>query len=88
MSLIGFGFTIVQFFQRLEDIPGAKPARYPNAPVYLGLALISCGIVALAVSIWQYRWTTRYMWSGDFAPIAGIKKDRLATPLSGSRSSS
>ena len=37
VSLIGFGFTIVQFFERLPDLPGSKPAYFPEAPYYLGL---------------------------------------------------
>ena len=41
-------------------------------PQYLGLALIACGVLALVISIWQYRWTVRYMWGGSFAPIAGM----------------
>ena len=49
-SLIGFGFTIVQFFNRMEDFPDAKPSRFPDAPRYLGLMLITCGIAALFVS--------------------------------------
>src|SRR5215469_692463 len=56
VSLIGFGFAIVQFFERLEQMPGGLPASHPGAPRYLGLALISCGVLALLVSIWQYRW--------------------------------
>jgi putative membrane protein len=36
ISLIGFGFTIVQFFDRMEDMPGVKPAQFPDAPRYLG----------------------------------------------------
>jgi putative membrane protein len=81
ISLIGFGFTIVQFFERLQDLPGVNPARHPAAPRYLGLALIACGIVALVVSIWQYHWTIRYLWSESYAPIAGMTKERLQTPL-------
>ena len=81
VSLIGFGFTIVQFFERLQDLPGVSPARHPAAPRYLGLALIACGILALAVSIWQYHWTIRYLWSGDFAPVAGMTKEGIQTPI-------
>jgi putative membrane protein len=40
ISLIGFGFTIVQFFDRMQDLPGVASARYPEAPRYLGLMLI------------------------------------------------
>jgi putative membrane protein len=81
VSLIGFGFAIVQFFQRVQELPGQSPARHPAAPWYLGLALIFCGILALIVSIWQYHWTVRYLWSGSFAPIAGMTKEGLQTPI-------
>ena len=43
-TLIGFGFTIVQFFDRLETVSSAKPALAPHLPRYLGLALIFSGI--------------------------------------------
>ncbi len=59
VALIGFGFAIVQYITHLEQIPGTRPAYLPHAPEYLGLALISCGILALVISIWQYRWTVR-----------------------------
>ena len=73
VALIGFGFAIVQYFNHLQQIPGTRPAYLPTAPEYLGLALISCGILALVISIWQYRWTVRYLWGGSFAPIAGMR---------------
>ena len=81
VSLIGFGFTIVQFFQRMEALPGTVPGRHPTAPRDLGLALIGCGIMALLVSIWQYHWGIRYLWSGSFASIAGVTKEGMQTPL-------
>ena len=81
VSLIGFGFTIVQFFQRVPALPGANPVRHPDAPWYLGLALIFCGVLAHLVSIWQYHWTVHYLWTGDFAPIAGMTKEGIQTPI-------
>ena len=81
VSLIGFGFTIVQFFERLQDIPGANAMHHPAAPYYLGLALIFCGVLGLVISIWQYQWTIRYLWSGSFAPLAGMTKEGLQTPV-------
>jgi putative membrane protein len=72
VALIGFGFAIVQYISHLEQIPGARHGYLPHAPEYLGLALISCGALALVISIWQYRWTVRYLWSGSFAPLAGM----------------
>ena len=47
VALIGFGFAIVQYFNHLQQIPGARSAYLPTAPEYLGLALISCGVLAL-----------------------------------------
>jgi putative membrane protein len=74
VSLIGFGFAIVQFFQRLQQTPGTQAALLPAAPKYLGLALMSCGVLALVISIWQYNWTVRYLRSGPFAKVAGLKE--------------
>ena len=37
VSLIGFGFAIVQFFERLDQTPGIHPARYPRLRGTLGL---------------------------------------------------
>src|SRR5437763_16856931 len=79
VSLIGFGFAIVQFFQRFEQMPGARPADYPNAPRDLGLALISCGVLSLLISVWQYLWGIRSLWSGTFAPIAGLTREGMHT---------
>lgn len=80
-ALIGFGFTIVQFFERMHSMQDVSPARFPEAPRYLGLALILAGILALAVSIWQYRWLLRYLWSGSFAKVAGVERGPVNTPL-------
>jgi len=81
VSLIGFGFAIVQFFERFAQMPGARPADYPNAPRDLGLALISCGVLAMLIAIWQYVWSIRYLWGGTFAPIAGLKREGMHTPV-------
>jgi putative membrane protein len=80
-ALIGFGFTIVQFFARIEETPGAAPAYFPHAPRYLGLSLIFCGVMALVISIWEYHWGLRYLWSGNFTVIAGVTPEGKATPL-------
>lgn len=73
ISLIGFGFTIVQFFQRLQTMPtiGGRQMR-PQEPRDLGLALIATGVIALAISLYQYHRITRYLNSGPFQQIAGI----------------
>ena len=81
VSLIGFGFAIVQFFDRMLQMPEAKSAFLPGAPRYLGLSLIACGIAALVISIWQYWWTIRYLWGGSFAPIAGMTREGKQSPV-------
>ena len=81
VALIGFGFAIVQFLERLQQMPGVRPAEYPNAPRNLGLALISCGVLALLIAVWQYLWIIRYLWGGSFAPIAGPTREGVQTPV-------
>lgn len=81
VSLIGFGFAIVQFFERLAESSSVSPPRYPEAPLYVGLALIFCGILTLVVSLWEYRWILRYLWGQDFAAIAGMTKEGKQTPM-------
>ena len=81
VSLIGFGFAIVQFFERFHNMPGAAPARYPDAAWYLGLTLIFCGVVAMVISVWEFRWTIRYLWGGSFEKIAGVTTEGRQTPL-------
>jgi putative membrane protein len=74
VALIGFGFTIVQFFERLRDMQGVAPASRPEAPLYLGLALIGAGVLSLVISEWQYRRIVRYLWSSQFRAIAGLEE--------------
>ena len=81
VALIGFGFAIVQYLNRLQQTPGARSAYLPTAPEYLGLALIACGVLALVISIWQYRWGLRYLWGDPFTPIAGVTKEGKQTPV-------
>jgi putative membrane protein len=80
-ALIGFGFAIVQYLRHLEQVPGARAAYLPHAPEILGLALIGCGILGLAIALWQYRWTVRYLWSGSFASIAGMTREGKQSPV-------
>jgi putative membrane protein len=78
---IGFGFAIVQFFERLQQTPGVRPVYISHSPQYLGLALIACGILTLLVSLWQYWWSIRYLWGEPFAPVAGVTKEGMQTPV-------
>ena len=65
--------TIVQFLEHVAAISGARPALVPSAPVGLGLSLVGAGTVGLAIAIWEYVAMTRYLWSGDFASVAGVQ---------------
>ncbi len=81
-SLIGFGFTIVQFFQRFQDLPAGKQPWLPGAPRYLGLALIFSGVLSLALSTLQYRSINLYLRSNGFEVLATEKRGQWqsATP--------
>jgi len=81
VALIGFGFALVQYLNHLQQIPGARAAYLPEAPRYLGLALIACGILALAISLWQYSWSIRYLWGEPYTPLAGVTKEGNHTPV-------
>ncbi|HEX7273207.1 MAG TPA: DUF202 domain-containing protein [Casimicrobiaceae bacterium] len=81
LALIGFGFTIVQFFERLNATEGVAAALQPQAPRYLGIALIGTGVVAMLIAIWQYHAMARYLLSKEFEPIAGVGEVVRHTPL-------
>ncbi|QJP12643.1 DUF202 domain-containing protein [Starkeya sp. ORNL1] len=81
VSLIAFGFTIVQFFERFGNMPGVADASDPQAPRYLGLAMIAAGILALVVSVWQYHRVSRYLNGGNFTPLVGVEDGPIHTPL-------
>ena len=82
VSLIGFGFTITQFFARMRDMSGdaMRPMR-EEAPRDLGLTLIACGVGALAISAWQYHRGIQYLRSPAFEAVAPLKKASLLTPI-------
>lgn len=81
VSLISFGFTIVQFFQRLAQTESqAARALNPDAPRILGLALIGVGLLCLAISSWQYRAGVKYMWQPKYQAIAGIDERPHRSP--------
>jgi putative membrane protein len=81
VSLIGFGFAIFQFFYRFQQSPSVSSVQFPNAAWYLGLALISCGVLAAVFALFEYRWVSRYLSSGGFAAIAGVGEHGRSTPL-------
>jgi putative membrane protein len=80
IALIGFGFSIVEIFNRLAAMPGVAPALEPRMPRYVGLFLIAAGVFGLLISTAQYLWVSNYMWSPQFRPIAGLREGPMQTP--------
>jgi putative membrane protein len=80
-ALIGFGFTIVQFFDRFPAASNTGPELQLDIPHYFGVALIGAGVIALLISVWQYVWVKRYLWSEPFVPIAGARQGGMQTPI-------
>ena len=75
---------------RLRDRPVLRTlrtdARSPTCclsrrPRDFGLALISCGVLALLIAVWQYLWIICYLWGGSFAPIAGPTREGVEMPV-------
>lgn len=85
-ALIGFGFTIVSFFDQLKKMGGDAPTQGPgflqvNLSRYMGEGLILTGIAALIIATWQYELMIRYLWRDEFTPIKGFTSGRKRTPL-------
>jgi putative membrane protein len=80
VSLIGFGFTVAQFFQRLQG-SATDDVRHlgPEAPRNLGLVLIAAVVISLAIFTSQYHSATAYLRSGEFSAIASVSKKPLHT---------
>jgi putative membrane protein len=55
LSMIGFGFTIYNFFQYLPQELAAGNIRRPQAPRNLAMVLIALGTLALMAAAWQHR---------------------------------
>ena len=77
-ALIGFGFTIFQFFQRMAQMEGVHAARYPHTSRLLALALIGIGVGGLIMALIVYRQTISYLHGPEFALIQGAGDRRLA----------
>jgi putative membrane protein len=54
LSLIGFGFTIYQFFRYLRETAGAPQLLRIEAPRNFGMALVMLGVVMLSLGIWRH----------------------------------
>src|SRR5262245_27695036 len=83
VSLIGFGFTIFQFFQRLSQMPGVQKPREPWLPEALSVALVVVGTFGLLVAFLEYRWIVRWLWSPEFRDLVGPRDKPMWTPMAG-----
>jgi len=88
-ALIGFGFTIVQFFHSNLIVANAVPIRHPEMPRYMGLALIAAGVLALLVALLASTaplhaiyWEPRFCRTGGTGPGAGRDTDLCGRNLS------
>jgi putative membrane protein len=79
-ALIGFGFTIFQFFEHFNQMPGVGAPRHPGSARLIALGLIGCGTGALIVAIIDYRQVIHYLWSDEFQEIAGVGDSQRTTP--------
>jgi len=82
ISLIGFGFTVAQFFDKMRaKLPeGVRDVR-PDVPRNLGLVLIGAGVVSLAVFTWQYHRAILYLRGPPYDAIAGVGDKPLRTSV-------
>ncbi|HWU53876.1 MAG TPA: DUF202 domain-containing protein [Rhizomicrobium sp.] len=80
LSLIAFGFTIVQFFEKLRDMSTVGHPVRAETPRNLGLALIGLGVASALISIWQYRRLVNRLWSKDLAAFSGEEQKPMWTP--------
>src|SRR5262245_3264679 len=54
LSLIGFGFTIYQFFRYLRATAGEPQLLQSEAPRKFSMALVMLGVVMLSLGIWKH----------------------------------
>lgn len=81
-AMIGFGFTIFQFFEGLNSRQDVNPALEPNWVRIISVALVAVGTLAVFVALREYRTMIRYLWSPEFRDIAGVGERPAWTPAS------
>jgi uncharacterized membrane protein YidH (DUF202 family) len=79
--LIGFSFIITQLFEQMKGPEGSTAAHFLDAPRCLGLALIQYGVIALVVSVCQWRLTFHYLPNSGFDAMTGVGTEPKQTPL-------
>jgi putative membrane protein len=75
LSMIGFGFSIYNFFKYQADEIASGTIARPQAPRNLGMSLIAVGTLALVAAAWQHRrflnelgaTEHKHLWSVSFA---------------------
>ncbi|MBO9518609.1 MAG: DUF202 domain-containing protein [Porphyrobacter sp.] len=78
VSLIGFGFTVAQFFQRLRgQVPDGFEVMNPAMPRNVGLVLIAAGVISLILFTIQYHYTVKALSTGPYAALVGPEKIRV-----------
>lgn len=79
-AMIGFGFTIFQFFEQYKQQNANNPInRVPSRIISIGL--LAAGTLALFIAVREYRSMLRYLWSEEFRDIAGIRDRPDFTPV-------
>src|SRR5215469_508605 len=82
VALIGFGFTIAQFFQKVSSgVPEELRLMSPAGPRDFGLALIAAGVLSLAIFTWQYHVAGNLLRRGDYEPLVGEMGRPLIAPV-------
>ena len=82
VTLIGFGFTVAQFFEQAQqNAPGPLRVMREESPRNLGLALIAAGVISLAIFTWEYHAANRLLRSGVYASIAGLTGKPMFSPV-------
>jgi putative membrane protein len=82
-AMIGFGFTLVRFFQALSQMQSTNAPRVPQGPMIMGLALIATGIIALLLGLYDYRAVVRHLDSREFQEIADHEHHKNVATIAG-----
>jgi putative membrane protein len=73
-ALIGFGFAIFEFYERLDTLPGVRPPHHPGTSRLLGLTLVGIGTLALALALVQYVFMVRALGDPADPALEGVPR--------------